>query len=132
MQPEEKPRQTRFLSFGGPLANSLDSHAFGKNSFGLAKNSTAFFTYLRKVGQAIPSGGDCRSSCMLEVSSTSTPDGRTAKAFCRPVNLWERAKMENLNIHFYSLKEDKKPREPNCLHCMVRVTGKVGGDHHQN
>lgn len=69
---------------------------------------------------------------MLEFSATPTPDGRTAKAFSRPFNLWKRAKMENLNIYFYSLNKDMKPREPDCLHCIVRVTGEVGGDHHQN
>lgn len=40
--------------------------------------------------------------------------------------------MEKLNIYVYSLNKDKKPREPDCLHCIVRVAGEVGGDHHQN
>lgn len=39
--------------------------------------------------------------------------------------------MENLNIYFYSLNKDMKPKEPDCLHCIVRVTGEVGGDHQQ-
>ncbi len=40
--------------------------------------------------------------------------------------------MENINIYFYSLNKDMKPTEPDCLHCIVRVTGEVGGDHQQN
>lgn len=103
VQPEEKTKTNKISVNGRPLANCLHSPAFGKDSFGLPKNNTAIFTYLKRAAQAIPSGGDCRSLSMLDFSSTPTPVGRTAKAFSMPFNLWKRAKMENLNMYFYSL-----------------------------
>lgn len=38
-------------------------------------------------GRAIPSGGDCRSLSSLDLSSSLSSDGRTAKAVSRPFNL---------------------------------------------
>ncbi len=59
VQPEEKTKTNKISVNGSPLANCLHSRAFSENIFGLPKNNTLFFTYLRSVGQAIPSGGDC-------------------------------------------------------------------------
>lgn len=43
-------------------------------------------------GHAIPSGGDCRSSSTLDLSSALRPDGRPAKAVSRPFNLKKHTK----------------------------------------
>lgn len=54
--------------------------------------------FFEKLLHAIPSGGDCRSTSLLDLRSSCRSDGRPAKAFSRPFNLFKEAKVLLFNL----------------------------------